>query len=119
MKKFLKQDILLKEDLVGTSKPAVAADTNATNDSPQKIVNDTKSKNPNAGSVVIPGKEIDGNTSTQTSRIKVNNDPASLQNAQKMAQQLGRTGQDVEFEVNVHEGVRFTKKELNEWLKAL
>lgn len=119
MKKFLKQDILLKEDLVGTSKPAVAADTNGTNDSPQKIVNDTTSKNPNAGSVVIPGKEIDGNASTQTNRVQINNDPASLQNAQKMAQQLSRTGQDVEFEVNVHEGVRFTKKELNEWLKTL
>jgi hypothetical protein len=119
MKKFLKKNIILKEDLVGTAKPAVAANTNGTNDSPQKIVNDTTSKNPNAGSVVIPGKEIDGNASTQTNRVQINNDPASLQNAQKMAQQFGRMGQDVEFEVNVHEGVKFTKKELNEWLKSL
>ena len=119
MRKFQKEDILLKEDLTSTTKPAVAAATDGTNDTPQKIVNDTMSKNPSAGSVVINGNEIDGNTSSQTSTVEIGNDPASLQNAQKMAQQFGRMGQDVQFKVNVHEGVSFTKKELCEWLKTI
>lgn len=128
MKKFLKKNLILKEEDT-TSRPAVAASTDGTNDTPQKIVNDTKTKNPNAGSIVIPGKEMDGNTSTQTSTMEVNNDPTSLHNAQRLAQQANRMGQDIQFKVNVGEskrnrepiteGVQFTKKELNEWLKSL
>lgn len=125
----MKKDLVLKEGLATTTtNPAVAADTTGRNDSAQKIVNDTKAQNPNAGAVVIPSHEIDGNTSTQTSTMEVNNDPVSLQNAQKMAQQFGRMGQDVQFKVNLRnesrdtylpltEGIHFSKKELNEWFK--
>lgn len=124
MKKFLKKNLILKEEDT-TSRPAVAASTDGTNDTPQKIVNDTKTKNPNAGSIVIPGKEMDGNTSTQTKTVEVGDNPTSLKDAQKMASEF----QDIQFKVNLHngktynkpivEGVQFTKKELNEWLKSL
>ncbi len=125
----MKKDLLLKEDLATTTtNPAVAADTTGTNDSAQKIVNNTKAKNPMAGSVIIPSTEIDGNSGTQMNTMEVNNDPTSLQNAQKMAQQFGRMGQDVQFKVNLKnesqevkkpivEGIQFTKKEITEWFR--
>ena len=103
----MKKDLMLKEDLATTTtNPAVAADTTGTNDSAQKIVNNTKAKNPTAGSVIIPSTEIDGNSGTQMNTMEVNNDPTSLQNAQKMAQQFGRMGQDVQFKVNLKNELR-------------
>lgn len=125
----MKKDLMLKEDLATTTtNPTVAADTTGTNDSAQKIVNNTKAKNPTAGSVIIPSTEIDGNSGTQMNTMEVNNDPTSLQNAQKMAQQFGRMGQDVQFKVNLKnesqgvkkpivEGIQFTKKEITEWFR--
>ena len=77
----------------------------------------------------IPGKEIDGNTSTQVSTMEINDDPQSLANAQKMARTFQSQGQDVNFKIKLHnsvqrqgklvEGVTFTKGELTEFLRSL
>lgn len=117
-KTYYKKNLILKED----NERNYAASTDAANASPSELVNKTKQEHSDADAVTIPGKEMDGNTSTQVSTVNVNNTPQDLQNAQKMAKVFQSQGQDVNFKVNLHngyeregslvEGVTFTKKEL-------
>ena len=125
VKTYLKKDIMLLED----EERNYAASTDSTNASPSEIVNQTKREHSDADAVTIPGKEIDGSSSTQVSTVNVDNTPQGLQNAQRMARTFQSQGQDVNFKVNLNnglkregklvEGVTFTKKELGKFLKSL
>ena len=116
---------MLRED----AEKNYAASTDGTNSSASDIVNKTKQEHSDADSVTIPGKEIDGSSSTQVATMNVNNTPQELQNAQKMARTLQSQGQDVNFKVNLRnsyerngnivEGVTFTKNELREFLREI
>ena len=122
---YYKRQLMLRED----AEKNYAASTDGTNSSASDIVNKTKQEHSDADSVTIPGKEIDGSSSTQVATMNVNNTPQELQNAQKMARTLQSQGQDVNFKVNLRnsyerngnivEGVTFTKNELREFLREI
>ena len=122
---YFKRDLVLKED----NERDYAASTASSNASPSEIVNKTKSEHSDADSVTIPGNEMDGNGSTQTTTVDVHNTPQDLQNAQKIARTLKSQGQDVNFKVNLNnsmeregslvESVTFTKGELVSFLKSI
>ena len=127
MKKIPKKNLLLKED--SATEKTYAASTDGQNSTPQEIKAKTQQQHPDATAVEVPGKEIDGNTSTQVSTMEINDDPQSLANAQKMARTFQSQGQDVNFKIKLHnsvqrqgklvEGVTFTKGELTEFLRSL
>lgn len=122
MKKYLKKNISLKED----QERNYAASTDSANATPTELVTKTKQEHSDADAVTIPGKEIDGNSNTQTATVDVQNTPSALQNAQKMARTFQSQGQDVNFKVKLNnsrevkgeivEGINFTKAELTEFL---
>lgn len=122
---YFKKDIVLKED----NERNYAASTDASNDTASEIVNKTKQEHSDADAVTIPGKEIDGSSSTQVATVNVQNTPQDLQNAQKIARTLQSQGQDVNFKVNLNnsvkkdgkliESVTFTKEELGKFLKTI
>jgi hypothetical protein len=124
-KTYYKKDIVLKED----NDRNYAASTDASNATPSELVNKTKQEHSDADAVTIPGKEMDGNTSTQVATVNVQNTPQDLQNAQKMARTFQAQGQDVNFKVNLKnsvqregnlvESVTFTKGELGKFLKTI
>ena len=122
---YFKKDIVLKED----NERNYAASTDASNDTASEIVNKTKQEHSDADAVTIPGKEIDGSSSTQVATVNVQNTPQDLQNAQKIARTLQSQGQDVNFKVNLNnsvkkdgkliESITFTKEELGKFLKTI
>lgn len=125
-KTFYKKDLVLKEE----AEKNYAASTTSTTSSPSELVSKAKSEHSDADAVTIDGSEIDGNSSTQTATIEVNDTPQELQNAQKMARTLHSQGQDANFKVNLHnskkiegnrltEGVTFSKIELSKFLKKI
>lgn len=122
---FRKGMLKLREDV----ERNYAADTSAATSSPSQIVQNTKSKHSDADSVTIPSSEMDNNSSTSTATVEVNNDSASLQNAQKIARDMKAHGQDANFKVRLNnsferkgrvvENVTFSKKELIEFLRSI
>lgn len=123
---FFKKDLKLREDV----DKNYAASTNSVNASPSELVNKTKSEHSDADSVTITGNEIDGDSSTQTTTVDINNTPSDLQNAKKIARSLKTQGIDANFKVNLNnskkfegniisEGITFTKEELTKFLKSL
>jgi hypothetical protein len=123
---FFKRDLVLKEDV----ERNYAASTDEVNSSPSELVNKTKQEHSDADSVTVTGDEIDGDTSTQTTTVEVNNTPSDLQKAQKMARTLKSQGINTNFKVNLNnskniegdvigECITFTKGELSKFLKNI
>ena len=123
---FFKRDLVLKEDV----ERNYAASTDKVNSSPSELVNKTKQEHSDADSVTVTGDEIDGDTSTQTTTVEVNNTPSDLQKAQKMARTLKSQGINTNFKVNLNnskniegdvigECITFTKGELSKFLKNI
>lgn len=124
--------ILRKSDIelmLNEGEKNYAADTSGVNDTPGKIIANTEREHPDATSVTVTSKEIDGNPSTQVPTVKTGKDPVSLANAQKMARQFQSQGVDANFQFKVKEGVKrsgelienaikFSKSELSEFLRS-
>jgi len=124
-KVYTKRSILLREE----EDRNYAASTDHANATPSQIVSDTKAKHSDATAVTVDSNEIDGNTSTQTTTVEVDNTPEGLNNAQKMARTLKGQNIDANFKVNLNnsrkiegslvESVTFSKGELSKFLQTI